>query len=232
MTEPETYSVPSPRSGAGTEPSVPPGFAQPAPGSLRQAVPPPGYAYHPAAFGYPPPVVTVGGERLAEAADRFLAFLIDSAILGAVMIVPIGIVIAVVFQRMSDRLDIFRGAEPGEVPDAFHHFGDLLKIELAGLAILIPLSLLASYVYYVTLAHRTGQTPGKKALNIRVVRVTDGAAITLGAARKRWLVNSAVGLFAPYFTYADHLWLLWDKPYRQCLHDKCAETVVVKVSRE
>jgi hypothetical protein len=36
------------------------------------------------------------------------------------------------------------------------------------------------------------------------------------------LSNCYVGLLDP-------LWCLWDKPYRQCLHDKPAKTVVVKV---
>jgi RDD family len=31
------------------------------------------------------------------------------------------------------------------------------------------------------------------------------------------------------FGLLDSLWLLWDKPHRQCLHDKVADTVVIKV---
>jgi hypothetical protein len=29
----------------------------------------------------------------------------------------------------------------------------------------------------------------------------------------------------------DGLWQLWDKPFQQCLHDKAAGTVVVKLTR-
>ena len=42
------------------------------------------------------------------------------------------------------------------------------------------------------------------------------------------LVMFVVGAFVPFFNLIDVLWLLWDKPYRQCLHDKFAKTVVVK----
>ena len=38
------------------------------------------------------------------------------------------------------------------------------------------------------------------------------------------------GSFVPVLSYLDGLWQLWDKPWQQCLHDKFAETVVVKVT--
>jgi hypothetical protein len=34
----------------------------------------------------------------------------------------------------------------------------------------------------------------------------------------------------PLAGFGDGLWQLWDKPWQQCLHDKFAGTVVVKVS--
>ncbi len=38
-----------------------------------------------------------------------------------------------------------------------------------------------------------------------------------------WL-NSVV----PFFYLLDLLWQLWDQPYRQCLHDKITNTIVVR----
>ena len=38
------------------------------------------------------------------------------------------------------------------------------------------------------------------------------------------------GGLIPFFSYVDGLWQLWDKPYLQTLHDKFAQTVVVKVA--
>ena len=40
-----------------------------------------------------------------------------------------------------------------------------------------------------------------------------------------------VGAVVPFLSWLDGLWQLWDKPYQQCLHDKVAQTVVVKVNR-
>jgi hypothetical protein len=48
-------------------------------------------------------------------------------------------------------------------------------------------------------------------------------------AAKRYLVQHVAGTFVPFFSYIDGFWQLWDKPYLQTLHDKAAQTVVVKV---
>jgi hypothetical protein len=40
------------------------------------------------------------------------------------------------------------------------------------------------------------------------------------------LVGTVVGMY----NWADSLWLLWDKPNRQCLHDKFGRTAVVKLA--
>ena len=42
-------------------------------------------------------------------------------------------------------------------------------------------------------------------------------------------VQSPATLLEPFLGYLDGFWQLWDKPYRQCLHDKWPRTVVVKV---
>jgi hypothetical protein len=46
---------------------------------------------------------------------------------------------------------------------------------------------------------------------------------------KRWAVQWAAGSVVPLLHYLDGFWQLWDKPLQQCLHDKAANTVVVKV---
>ena len=77
---------------------------------------------------------------------------------------------------------------------------------------------------------RSGQTIGKKALKIRVVPLDPAATLTRGMLAKRYLIEFVVGVVVPFFQYLDGLWQLWDKPYLQTLHDKVAETVVIKVS--
>lgn len=74
-----------------------------------------------------------------------------------------------------------------------------------------------------------GGTPGKLLLRIRVVRLDQGPAgylTALGRALTFWLfwVIPIVGLL-------DKIWLLWDRPLTQCLHDKAAVTMVVCTPR-
>jgi uncharacterized RDD family membrane protein YckC len=184
------------------------------------SVPPnavPGYGYPPA--GARPGPVGPGGAPLAEFWQRFVAYLVDSLIVSAAMIIPmIGIFALVLIPAIASA-----GTTTG--PDPF----GLLLLELLAFAIIVPLQVLATYVYFVVMARKTGQTVGKRIMKIRIVRAADGGPITPKMARRRWLVLHVSALIAFYFSFADGLWQLWDQPYRQCLHDKCAETVVVQV---
>ncbi|CAM5711716.1 RDD domain-containing protein OS=Streptomyces glaucescens OX=1907 GN=SGLAU_13235 PE=4 SV=1 [Streptomyces glaucescens] len=47
---------------------------------------------------------------------------------------------------------------------------------------------------------------------------------SFGAALRRWLVYSVSGLL--FVGVVGVLWCLWDKPWRQCWHDKAARTFV------
>jgi len=72
---------------------------------------------------------------------------------------------------------------------------------------------------------RNGQTIAKKMLGIRVVR-SDGSPATLG--RIFWLrnvVNTLISI-VPLYSIVDVLFIFADE--RQCLHDKLADTIVVK----
>jgi uncharacterized RDD family membrane protein YckC len=72
---------------------------------------------------------------------------------------------------------------------------------------------------------QNGQTIGKKLVGIKVVR-TDGAPATLG--RIFWLRNLVNGLICviPFYGLLDLLFIFGES--RQCLHDKIADTIVVK----
>jgi uncharacterized RDD family membrane protein YckC len=213
---------------------LPPGYPPPPPGFPP---PYPGGTYVRAYYPPPPPPIAPSGAPLAEAWERLVAYLVDSAILFALNLIPAAILVAVFWSRLSvafHRISVANqeAIDNSTAPDPLDSFHHLLTLELIGFAILLPLIFAISYLYKVTLMHRSGRTVGKKIMKIQVVRATDGGPITLAMARKRWLVEQPAALIAPYFSYADSLWLLWDKPYRQCLHDKCAETVVVKSNRE
>jgi len=81
---------------------------------------------------------------------------------------------------------------------------------------------LAYYTYFE--GGRTGQTPGKRALGIRVIDFHGGGPIGYPRGLLRYIARiiSAIPLFLGYF------WMIWDKE-KQCWHDKIATTVVVPI---
>jgi uncharacterized RDD family membrane protein YckC len=85
-------------------------------------------------------------------------------------------------------------------------------------------------VYQVVLLTRSGQSLGKKVMKIRVGMLADGSNPTTEAALKREVTYALVPVIpccGSVFWLVNVLWCLWDKPYRQCLHDKVGKTVVV-----
>jgi uncharacterized RDD family membrane protein YckC len=91
------------------------------------------------------------------------------------------------------------------------------------LLLLVGLIVWASFtILYVK---RNGQTIAKKMLGIKVVR-SDGSQASLG--RIFWLRNVVNGLIGivPLYGLIDHLFIFGES--RQCLHDKIADTMVIK----
>ncbi|GAP50940.1 RDD family protein [Streptomyces azureus] len=89
------------------------------------------------------------------------------------------------------------------------------------------------YIAYDTvLTARTGQTLGKKLLNMRVANLDNGATPSAQNA----LMRAAV-LWIPFafccacvWTAISGGWSFFDRPYKQGLHDKAAKTVVVSTN--
>jgi uncharacterized RDD family membrane protein YckC len=77
-------------------------------------------------------------------------------------------------------------------------------------------------ILYVT---RNGQSIGKKLLNIKVVR-SDGSAASFG--RVFWLRNVVNGVISvvPFYALVDVLFIFGES--QRCLHDKIADTIVIK----
>ncbi len=176
----------------------------------------------------PPPALSPGGQPLADFGTRLLAYLIDVAIVtGVAMVVALPVVMIFVFGQMTELIE---STDAYGQPDPSVAFDDvlvpLLLLEL-GLLLFV---LLVYYVYYVEVMHRSGQTLGKKAMKIRVVPLDPAGTLTRGMAAKRYLVEVVGGVLIPFFSYLDGLWQLWDKPYQQTLHDRFAQTAVIKVS--
>jgi uncharacterized RDD family membrane protein YckC len=89
-----------------------------------------------------------------------------------------------------------------------------------GLGILVGL---AYYGYFE--GSPSGQTPGKRVLNIRVIDYQTGGQLGVGRALLRYVgrIVSFIPCLLGYF------WMLWDKE-KQTWHDKIANSVVVPTS--
>jgi uncharacterized RDD family membrane protein YckC len=99
----------------------------------------------------------------------------------------------------------------------------ILQVALKGVGSALALVVTIAYFTYFEGGPR-GQTPGKRALGIRVISFDGSGPIGYGRAFIRWIGRyvSAVVLLLGY------LWMLWDKE-KQCWHDKFASDVVVPV---
>jgi uncharacterized RDD family membrane protein YckC len=191
--------------------------------------PPPGYAPPQNGYAVPhqyaPPVYRPkptgpGGAPLAEFGERLLAYFLDGLILGAILLIPMVVCMAVVFVPYVQAIDsVSRGGNPDFAPILLTFLGVFVAI--------FGLQVLSTYLYRVTYQLRTGQTVGKRVMKLKIVNAADGSPLDLTGARKRWAVELGLGLLGPG-GYLDGLWQLWD-PQKQTLHDKVARTVVVKV---
>ncbi|MDH6126662.1 RDD family protein [Kitasatospora sp. GP82] len=87
-------------------------------------------------------------------------------------------------------------------------------------------------VYEGLMLSRDGQTVGKKLMKVRVAMLSDGSSPTGAAAWIRSAVFVAPALLCCGLLWwpVDGLFGVFDKPYRQCIHDKAARTVVVSTA--
>ena len=87
------------------------------------------------------------------------------------------------------------------------------------------ISSLIGLLYFSYFEGTSGQTAGKKALDIRVIDFKTGGPIGFGRALIRYIgrIVSTIPLLLGY------LWMLWDKE-KQTWHDKFAGSVVVPES--
>jgi uncharacterized RDD family membrane protein YckC len=90
---------------------------------------------------------------------------------------------------------------------------------------LIALVLAIAYFTYFQ-GGPTGQTPGKRMCNIRVIDANTGGPIgyarSLGRVLFAWLISS-------FLWNLGYLWMIWDKE-KQTWHDKVTSAVVVPTS--
>jgi uncharacterized RDD family membrane protein YckC len=140
--------------------------------------------------------------ELADRATRLGAFLLDSVILGAMVYAPLFVSFALTAAMNRPNPGVLVGG---------------ILVGLGGFVIWCWLTIRG--------VMRSGQSIGKKLLAIRVVR-TDGSPASLG--RIFWLRNvvNAVLSLVPVYWVIDPMFIFSDS--RQCLHDKIADTIVIR----
>ncbi|EPJ41650.1 hypothetical protein STAFG_1275 [Streptomyces afghaniensis 772] len=92
------------------------------------------------------------------------------------------------------------------------------------LGIVVAVLLLVGVVSEVLPTAKWGRTLGKKLMGLEVRDIEGHDAPEFGAALRRWLVYSVPGLLV--VGIVGIAWCLFDKPWRQCWHDKAAHTFV------
>ncbi|MGV1008972.1 MAG: RDD family protein [Dermatophilaceae bacterium] len=192
----------------------------------------PQYAWH---AGRP---TSPDGVPLADWWQRLLARIIDGMIVGAVVIVVGWPWISGVVTVMTDLMaEAIRDAEAGLATSV-----DQAALQDQLTRYLVPLTLISvavSVVYDTYFLVRSGATPGKRVLGITVRRRLRPGPLTVLEALKRQVIQQGCNLLSlvPVGSLIglvlqplDVLWLLWDRQ-RQALHDKMADTLVVRTPK-
>jgi uncharacterized RDD family membrane protein YckC len=167
---------------------------------------------------YAPPQAAVldiadpaAGIVLADRGTRLGAAILDGLIFFLMVYLPI--VVAAIVAGASQSAAARTGGEP---PDT------------AGLAIGVIVALVGFVVWLainIKYMRANGQSIGKKACGIKVVR-SDGSRVSL--SRLIWLrnvLNGVIGLI-PLYGLIDALFIFGEA--RRCLHDYLADTIVIK----
>ncbi|MEW2044424.1 RDD family protein [Streptomyces sp. NPDC005476] len=156
--------------------------------------------------------------RPAGLGKRLAARLVDTLVLAAVTAaaaVPLGV-------RALDHVD--------QKVDAAKLSGEKVTVWLldgttsAYLGIVLAVLLGFGVVYEALPTARWGRTLGKKLFGLEVRDIGGGEPPSFGAALRRWFVYSVPGLLG--IGVVGVVWGLFDKPWRQCWHDKAAHTFV------
>ncbi|MFI1102445.1 RDD family protein [Streptomyces melanogenes] len=92
------------------------------------------------------------------------------------------------------------------------------------LALVLGAFLLLGVVYEALPTAKWGRTLGKRLLRVQVRDIESHEPPAFGAALRRWLVYGVLGVLA--VGVVNVVWCLFDRPWRQCWHDKAARTFV------
>lgn len=156
--------------------------------------------------------------RPASPGRRLAARLVDTLVLGgavAALAVPLWIKGADHVQQKIDAAKL-----SGETVTVYFLDGTTGGY----LAIVLGAFLLLGLLYEALPTAKWGRTLGKRLLRVQVRDIESHEPPAFGAALRRWLVYGVLGVLA--VGVVNVVWCLFDRPWRQCWHDKAARTFV------
>lgn len=183
--------------------------------------PPP--STRPALGGKTAPLPLPAARQPAAFRERLAAYVIDWAILGLIIGVVVGPGLVALIDRLPRDVTV-NGVRTSPEPG----LGDLLVVAGGTLGLAIY-TLTVAYLYRVELMFRSGQTPGKRIMRLRVEPRDPQVPLTRRRALERFIAES-IFLAVPGLVLLDAGWRLIDRNHRQCLHEKWPETVVTKLA--
>ncbi len=159
---------------------------------------------------------------LAGFGSRLAASLLDSVFASLIMLVlavPLVVGVSTRWETESEPCTVNGQAAMCDVPtDA------TFKLLLGALALWVVAAFVIGILYYVRPVAKTGQTPARKMLGIKVVNSQTGQPPSFGYALLRYFFANAISSTLCSLGY---LWMLWDDR-NQTWHDKVCSTVVVR----
>ncbi|MGW1891672.1 RDD family protein [Streptomyces sp. NPDC002004] len=156
--------------------------------------------------------------RPAALGKRFVARLLDTLVLGAVTAAAAVPLTVRAVDHINGKID--EAKLSGRTVTVW-----LIDGTTAGyLGVVLAVLLLFGVVYEALPTARWGRTLGKKLCGLQVRDIEGHEPPPFGAALRRWLVYSIPGVLV--IGVVGVLWCLFDRPWRQCWHDKAAGTFV------
>ncbi|MFJ8631765.1 RDD family protein [Streptomyces sp. NPDC093568] len=156
--------------------------------------------------------------RPANLGKRLAARLLDTVVLAAVTAVaavPLG---GKALDHVNEKIDAAKLS--GETVTVWLLDGTTSVY----FGIILAVLLVFGVLYEALPTAKWGRTLGKKLLGLEVRDIEGHEPPQFGAAVRRWLVYSVPGLLI--VGVVGVLWCVFDRPWRQCWHDKAAHTFV------
>ncbi|MGW7006942.1 RDD family protein [Streptomyces sp. NPDC054933] len=156
--------------------------------------------------------------RPAATGRRLAARVIDSLLVGAMVAAGTFPLLTASVRHIQDKIDAAR--QSGENVQVWLIDGTTGLY----LGIVLGALLLAGLLYEVLPTAKWGRTLGKKLFNLRVLDIESQLTPGFGQALRRMLVRQLLDFVV--VGVVNLVWCLFDRPWRQCWHDKAARTFV------